>query len=330
MTNKIFPKKLKKGDEVRIIVLSNSLALVSEENKKIANERLEDLGLKISFGKHVNEINDFLSTSIESRIEDFHDAFSDKNVKAVLVVLGGANANQMLSYVDWDIIKNNPKIFCGYSDVTIFNNSLYAKTGLVNYYGPFYSNFGQKLYFDYTLDYFKKCLFSENSYLIEPSSMWSDDKWYKDQENRVLVPNEGRLVLREGKASGVILGGNLCTLNLLQGTEYFPKFEEDTILFLEDNELTNSLSFDRDLQSLLHQANIEKIKGVVIGRFQKASGMTGELLEKIIKTKKELNNIPIVSNIDFGHTSPICTFPIGGTVKIDIKKEKVEIKIEKH
>ena len=123
--NKTYPQKLKKGDEVRVIVLSTSLAVVSEETKNIANKRLQDLGLKVSFGKHVNEIDDFLSTSIESRIEDLHDAFLDKNVKAVLTVLGGYNANQLLDYVDWDIIKNNPKILCGYSDISIFNNAIY-------------------------------------------------------------------------------------------------------------------------------------------------------------------------------------------------------------
>ncbi|MDD4662069.1 MAG: LD-carboxypeptidase, partial [Candidatus Pacebacteria bacterium] len=191
---KIFPKKLEKGDEVRIIVLSTSLSVVSEENRKIANKRLEDLGLRVSFGKHVNEVDEFLSASIESRIEDLHEAFLDKNVKAVLTVLGGYNANQILKYIDWDIIKNNPKIFCGYSDITILNNSFYVKTGLVNYYGPHYSTFGQKLHFDYTLDYFKKCLFEEDPYFIKSSDAWSDDKWYKDQENRVLIPNEGHIV----------------------------------------------------------------------------------------------------------------------------------------
>ena len=143
MISKIFPKKLKKGDEIRVIFLSKSFAVLSEETKDIANKRLKSLSLKVSFGKHVNEIDEFSSTSIESRVEDLHDAFLDKNVKLVLTALGGLNANQILDYINWDIIKNNPKIFCGYSDISILNNSIYAKTGLVNYYGPHYSTFGQ-------------------------------------------------------------------------------------------------------------------------------------------------------------------------------------------
>ena len=159
---KIFPNKLKIGDEVRVIAPARSLAIISKENREIANKRIEELGLKISFGKHLDEMDDFASSSIESRIEDLHEAFSDKNVKAVFTVIGGFNSNQLLKYIDWDLIKNNPKIICGYSDITALNDSIFAKTGLVTYSAPQYSTFGQKLYFDYTLDYFKKCLFKND------------------------------------------------------------------------------------------------------------------------------------------------------------------------
>ncbi len=325
----VFPQKLKKGDEVRVIVSSRSFSLLSEETKNIASQRFSELGLKVSFGKHISETDEFLSSSIESRIEDIHEAFLDKNVKAVFTVLGGFNANQLLKYIDWDIIKNNPKIFCGYSDVTILNNSIYHKTGLVNYYGPHYSTFGQKLYFDYTLDYFKKCLLSEGEFLITPSDNWSDDAWYINQEERNLIKNNGFLVINEGEATGIILGGNLCTLNLLQGTEYFPDLS-NSILFIEDDELSNPVTFDRDLQSLIHQPNFNKVKGLVIGRFQKISDVNNDKLIKIIKTKKELDNIPVVANVDFGHTDPKTTFPIGGEAKIIVKNSGLEIKIIKH
>src|SRR3989338_8061462 len=169
---KIFPEKLKTGDEVRIIAPSKSMAILSKETINIANKRFEKLGLKLSFGKHVNETDEFNSSSIESRIEDLHEAFSDKNVKAVITVIGGFNSNQLLRYIDWDLIKNNPKIFCGYSDITALNNAIFAKTGLVTYSGPHYSSFGQELYFDYTLEYFKKCLFSDEPLEIKPSQNW--------------------------------------------------------------------------------------------------------------------------------------------------------------
>jgi len=179
---KIYPEKLKAGDEVRIIAPSRSMSIISEESREIANKRFADLDLKLSFGKHIEENDEFVSSSIQSRVEDIHDAFADKNVKAVLTVIGGFNSNQLLRYLDWDLIKNNPKILCGFSDITALNNAILAKTGLVSYSGPHYSTFGQKLYSDYTLDYFKKCLFSEDAFVIEQSEQWSDDAWYKNQK----------------------------------------------------------------------------------------------------------------------------------------------------
>jgi len=327
---KIYPEKLKAGDEVRIIAPSRSMAIVSKECREIAKKRFTDLGLKLSFGKHIEESDDFVSSSIESRIEDFHEAFTNKNVKAILTVIGGFNCNQLLRYLDWDLIKNNPKIFCGYSDITAFNNAIFAKTGLVSYSGPHYSTFGQELYFDYTLDYFKKCLLTVEPFEIKPSDNWSDDAWYKNQKDRNLIKNNGFLVINEGKASGTILGANLCTFNLLQGTEYFPEFPKNTVLFIEDDEMSNAVTFDRDLQSMIHQPGFENIKGIVIGRFQKVSQVADNLLIQIIKTKKELDNLPVIANVDFGHTDPKITFPIGGEVNLEVENGKIKLEIIKH
>lgn len=328
--NIIIPDKLKIGDEVRIIAPVQSMSLISSETRGIANKRFEDLGLKLSFGKHIEESDEFTSTSIESRIEDLHNAFADKNVKAILTVIGGFNSNQLLRYIDWDLIRNNPKIFCGYSDVTILNNAFLSKTGLVTYSGPHYSSFGQKLYFDYTLDSFKKCLFEAKPFDVTSSTQWSDDVWYKNQDDRKLINNDGFLVINEGeKTEGKIIGGNLNTFNLLQGTEYMPSLK-DSIIFVEDDSESDSKLFDRDLQSLIHQPEFEGVKGLIIGRFQNESKMTNDLLVKIIKTKKELDRLPIIANVDFGHTDPKITLPIGGVVEIDIKKGGQLIRIISH
>lgn len=326
--NKIYPEKLKSGDEVRIIAPSRSVKILSDEIKNIAYKRFEDLGFKLSFGKHVDETDEFNSSSIKSRVEDLHDAFTDKNVKGIITVIGGFNSNQLLKYIDWDLIKNNPKIFMGYSDITVLNNAIFAKTGLVTYSGPHYSSFGQKLYFDYTLGYFKKCLMENNPFEVKSSDFWSDDAWYLDQNKRELIKNPGYLVINEGESEGTILGANLCTFNLLQGTEFFPDLT-DSVLFLEDDAETIPHTFDRDLQSLIHLPDFNKIRGLVIGRFQKKSNLTNDLLIKIIKTKKELDNIPVIANVDFGHSDPKITFPIGGEVKIATMKNKILINITK-
>ena len=327
--NKIFPAKLKVGDEIRIIAPARSMMIISPETRQIANKRFVDLGLKLSFGKNIEESDESRSSSIKSRVDDLHEAFTDKNVRAVLTVIGGFNSNQMLEDIDWELIRKNPKILCGFSDITALNNAIFTKTGLISYSGPHYSSFGQKLYFDYTLDYFKKCLFDKEPFEIKPSSSWSDDAWYKNQDERKLISNEGWLIINEGEAEGTILGANLCTFNLLQGTEYFPDLS-NSIIFIEDDETSNSFLVDRDLQSLIHQPSFFGVKGIVIGRFQKASEITNEKIIKIIKTKKKLENIPIIANIDFGHTSPMITFPVGGKVKLIVNKNQSSVKIEEH
>lgn len=305
------------------------MAIISQEVREIANKRLKKIGFKLSFGKHVEEMDTFASSSIESRVKDLHDAFSDKNVRAILTVIGGFNSNQLLRYLDWKLIKNNPKILCGYSDITVLNNAIFTKTGLVTYSGPYYSTFGQKLHFDYSLDFFKKCLLSNQPFEIKPSEKWSDDAWYKNQQERALIPNDGWLVINEGSTEGTILGANLCTFNLLQGTEYIPSLT-GSVLFLEDDEESAPHDFDRNLQSLIHLPEFLKVKGLVIGRFQNASNMTKEKLIQIIKTKKELDNLPVVADVDFGHTDPKITFPIGGEVKLELSKSSSIIQISKH
>ncbi len=328
----IIPSKLKKGDEIRVIAPSRSLSLVTNNTIKLAKTRLEKEGYNISFSKNCKEKDIFMSSSIKSRIEDINQAFKDKKVKAILTIIGGFNSNELLPYLDYKLIKNNPKILCGYSDITALANAITAKTGLVTYSGLHFSTWAMKKGFDYNLNYFNSCLVEDKKYLIKASKLWSDDAWYRDQENRNFEKNKGHIVINKGEAEGTIFGGNLCTLNLLQGTEFMPNISS-SILFIEEDDMTGSffgVEFNRNLQSLIHQPNFKKVKGIVIGRFQKKAEMTIEKLKFIIGTKKELKSIPIIANADFGHSNPFITFPIGGTVKISAFKNKAKIEILKH
>ena len=140
---KIYPKKLSAGNEIRVVTPALSLKTVSKNNRKTADKRFLELGLKLTFGKHVEESDEFGSSSIKSRLEDLHEAFRDKKIKAIIAAEGGSNSNQLLGYLNWNLIKNNPKILCGYSDITALSNAIYAKTGLISYSGLNYSSFRQ-------------------------------------------------------------------------------------------------------------------------------------------------------------------------------------------
>lgn len=297
--------------------------------REIAVKNLSALGLQVTFGKNCEESNEFNSSPIASRIADINDAFADPQVKGILSAIGGFSSNQLLRYLDYELIKSNPKILCGYSDITAIGTAIYAKTGLVTYSGPHFSTFGMEKGLQYTTEYFKKCLMNAAPFEVTPSKECSDDAWYQDQQNRTFIPNEGLLIVNEGQAEGKVLGGNLCTLNLLQGTEYMPSLS-DSILLLEDDEESKPRTFDRDLQSLIHQPGFERVKGLLIGRFQNESEINQEKLVEIIKSKQELARIPVVVNADFGHTTPQFTFPIGGKGKLVAVNGNVSFTILEH
>ncbi|AJO18517.1 S66 family peptidase [Bacillus paralicheniformis] len=321
----MFPEKLQPGDEIRVIAPSRSLSLLNTDKIEKARTVLNNLGFRISFSAHANEIDECSSSSIQSRVSDLHDSFSDQRVKGILTVLGGYNSNQLLSHLNYELIKANPKVFCGFSDITALSAAIYAKTGLVTYSGPHFSSFSMGYGLNYMTDYFLKCCCASGVYDVEPSSMWCEEIETEECPKQ----NSGPVVINEGSADGKIIGGNLCTLNLLQGTEYFPDIK-NAVLFLEDDWESPAAFFDRDLQSLLHLPDFSGVKAVLIGRFQTASAVTLERLKQIVQTKKELSQIPVIANIDFGHTTPFFTFPIGGRCRIDAQKEHVSLCITKH
>lgn len=327
--NTIKPLKIKKGSHIRIVAPARSMGILSSDSRMAAISRLEKFGFELSFGKHVEEMDEFNSSSIESRTEDIHDAFNDNNVDAILTVIGGYNSNQLLQYLDYDLIAKNPKIICGFSDITALTNAILAKTGMITYLGPHFSSWAMKRGFEYSIDNFIKCCMDENTYQLLSSDEWSDDPWYIDQEKREFIPNEGYWILNHGHAVGRIVGGHIRCLNALQGTEYWPILD-DSILILEEDEEIKPAHFDRQLQSLIHQPDFKGVQGILIGRFQKETKIDKSLLEKIISTKKELQNIPIIANVDIGHTTPQATMPVGGSMEIFAENENAKILIIEH
>lgn len=332
MMKKIFPKKLSIGDEVRIVAPSFSLCKMTDLEIQGSLMELKKLGLNITFSKYAKKINEFMSSSVEYRIKDLHEAFLDLNVKAVIPVTGGYNCNQLLPYIDWEIIQNNPKIFGGFSDITVLSNAIYAKTGVVAYSSPSFSSFGSALDVNYDSDYFKKCLFSDDPFEIKASDKWDDKRMWEKPEGRKWLPNDGLWSIQEGSAKGTIIGGNLCSLNLLQGTEYMPDFT-DSILFLEEDATAGEhtdIEFERNLVSLTHLPNFKEVKGLVIGRFQKNGSPSRERLTKMLSDIRELSRLPIIANADFGHTNPKFTFPVGGIASIEIDGNSCKLAMLEH
>lgn len=325
----VVPPRLKPGDEIRVIAPARSRAFVMEnDNTRWADQRFHAMGVHVTFGAHVDERDVFDSSSIESRVGDLHAAFADPRVAAVMVVIGGYNSNELLPHLDWDLIAHHPKVFCGYSDATALQNAILARTGLVTYSGPHWSTFGMRDHFEPTGVWFTRAVFSDEPMSVTSSPTYSDDPWFVDQDARTIVPSPGWLVLQDGVASGHIVGGNLCTLNLLQGTEWMPRLS-GSLLFLEDDQLSTGPEFARNLTSLLQLADAHGVTGLVLGRFQDASRVTTEQLQEMVRRQPALLGKPVLAGVDFGHTSPMITFPLGGRAELATQPAPV-LRITRH
>ena len=301
--------KLQYGDEIRVIAPSSSLTRVRQDIYDKALAFLSGKGFKVTFSKNSREMDEFASSSIQSRVADIHEAFADKNVKMIITCIGGFNVNQILPHLNYELIKANPKILCGYSDITALLHTIYAKTGLVTYHGPHFSTFGFAIEPEYTESCFFDCLMNSNEIVVNPSK--TSGEYY---------------VVQEGVCEGNIIGGNLCTLNLLQGTPYMPDLNEK-VLFIEDDNIMGDyfvFEFDRNLQSLLQVSGANSIRGIVFGRFVDSCKLDINVIRKII-TDKVSPDIPVIFGVDFGHVFPMITFPIGGKVRITAKESDLNI-----
>jgi muramoyltetrapeptide carboxypeptidase LdcA involved in peptidoglycan recycling len=314
----IVPPRLRSGDTVRVVAPARSRALIMEhDNTRWINERFAAMGLTLTFGEHVDEDDQFRSGSIEHRVADLHAAFADPAVTGILTVIGGFNSNELLPYLDFDLIAANPKVFCGYSDITTLQNAILARTGLVSYSGPHWSSWAMRDHFEPTGDWFRAAVMDDAAIVVEPARSWTDDLWFVDQDARTPVPNEGWWALRPGRASGRIVGGNLATLSLLQGTPYMPSLD-GALLFLEDDFESDAAHVARRLTSLLQLPDADGVTGLVVGRFQNSSGVTREALDEIVARQPALRGKPVLAGVDFGHTSPLLTFPVGGTAELSV------------
>jgi putative carboxypeptidase yocD len=271
----MLPEKINAGDEIRIIAPARSAGDIDEVVIARAQAALESLSLKVSFSQYAFSRSQRGCPTDVEKVDDLHAAFLDPNVKGILAAIGGFNSNQLLGRIDWDIIRANPKIFAGFSDITVLNHAILAKTGLVTFATPNFYCFGLPPKADYSLEYFRRCLFAgqPETYRVRASKVFYDYGWYYDEKSpRSKIVNGGLKIIQPGQASGTLLGGNLCSLNLLNGTEYFPCVEGDIILCLEDDSYDSiPETFERNLQSLIQQPYFRQVKAILFGRFQRES-----------------------------------------------------------
>lgn len=327
------PPKLQLGDTVGIISPSWGGAGTFPHRVEQGVRQISRLGLKVRFAEHALNQNGYVSDTPDNRARDIHEMFADPDVRAIIASIGGDHACHLLPLLDFELIRNHPKIFMGYSDVTVLNVAIWKKTGLVTFNGAtLLTDFAEYPHMlGYTREHFLKAVMGEDAIgVVEPSSYWTEEflDWgeKKDLERpRVLWPSSGWTWLKDGKAEGRLVGGCLESLQHLRGTEYWADWE-NAIFFFETSEGKPSPStLDGMLMDYQNMGVFEKIRGLLVGRPISYSDAEKKLLRDIILERTRDYSFPIVTDMDFGHTSPQFTLPLGVTARIDSTQKRFEI-----
>ena len=335
----IKPKRLKKGDKVAIVSLSwGGLGDDCFIHKfYIAKERLEkDFGLEVICMPNALKGSKFVANHPELRAKDLMDAFSDYSISAIFCAIGGDDTIRILPYIDFDIIKNNPKIFMGYSDTTI-NHFMMYKAGILSYYGPsIMCEFGEYVkMFDYTQKAVKDILFGEwEQYPILSSAEWTDD-YILWQESNINTPHNMKkdthgyeVINGNGIVQGHLLGGDIDVFMMAVGTEIWPDLKkwDNAILFIETSEDKPSPTFVKwTLRNLAAQGILNTINGIIVGKPQGEEYYDEykEAIKQVVANEEHLNNLPIFYNVNFGHSKPIGIIPYGIKAELNCKNKSI-------
>jgi muramoyltetrapeptide carboxypeptidase len=300
----IKPKRLKAGETVGLIAPAG---YVDDEEFNEAVQNIESLGFKVKLGKNVRQRYLFLAGTDKQRVEDIHWAFSDREIKAIWCIRGGYGITRLLPALDFNLIRKNPKIIIGYSDITALLLAIHQNTGLVTFHGPGASSD----FNEYSQNNCLNVLMSPtNSYKIELSTnnKLRDDAAFKTT------------VITKGKARGKLIGGNLTLISVMNGTPFQLKNPKGKILFLEDvNEPPYKV--DRMLTQLRQTIDFRQLAGVAGGIFtgsssrQTATSTTSQTSETttidVLQDRLGDLGIPVIYGLSFGHIREQFTLPLG-------------------
>lgn len=287
--NIIKPENLKLGDTIAILATAG--AVESQENVQRAKNFFENKGYNVVLSKNVYDKFRYLSGTDEAKIAELHRLFADKNVNAIICMRGGYGAIRLIKQLDYELIKENPKIFCGYSDISALSTMMLKKSNLMTYWGPLaQSDFGIEEPDEFTVNSFFNAVTTD-----EITYTPSEEKIYKD-----------------GEAEGILFGGNLATIVSLCGQDFIP--DEDFIFFAEDlNEIAYKI--DKMMTQLININKFKKhLKGIVLGDFLDVDNE--QWLDEIFTEIGNKLNIPIIGGFKITHATQKITLPYGAKAKL--------------
>ena len=299
----IFPKKLQKGDTIGVVAPSNPIIGENIQEIEKAKEIIEKLGFKVKYSKNLFSNTNGYSSTAKEKAQDINNMFADKDVKMIWCAKGGENSNSTFEYLDYNLIKENSKIICGYSDITSITNMITEKTGLITFSGT----------------NFKTIATDETDFSLKEII-----KIFVDGSTE-LGNQEDYTILQEGETKGRLIGGNLSLIRGMVAGKYSIDFK-DKILFLEELGIETGPALVSNYLYYMKQNRIfEQIKGLWIGSYEHESGIS---LEKIVfDVIGHDYKIPIIKSNNFGHIENKIVIPIGAEAKMTFKNNVKKIEV---
>lgn len=301
----IKPNPLMPGDRIGLIAPGSAIP-EAKIAKSIAT--LKTLGLRYKLGTYARSKNGFLAGTDNERLSDLHEMFSDTGIKGIWCLRGGYGCTRLLPSIDYELVRNNPKIFIGYSDVTALHLAFYRKSNLVTYHGPVASSEPTP----YTMKSLREITFGHKTTIMESGR----------KEDNLETP----YVISAGQAEGILVGGNLSLLAAMTGTEWLPDFQ-GKIVFIEDIG-EKPYRIDRMLVQLFQATDLSLAAGIVFGQFNDCEGDEGEnslTLRQTLEGQCKHLNIPTYYGFSFGHVDNNCTIPIGIRARFDTSSAQLEL-----
>ncbi len=319
------PSRLQPGDTIGIVSPSWGGAGAYPHRAEQGVRQLQQLGFKVEFGAHARNNNGTTSDTPANRAQDIHDMFANPAIHAIIAAIGGDHSCHLLPLLDFDLIARHPKIFMGYSDITVLNVAIWKKTGLVTFNGPaLITDFAEyPAMLSHTENYFLRAVTRvEPIGKVEPSSHWTEEhlSWQgkKDRERpRQLLESNGFTWLKAGQAQGRLIGGCIESLQHLRGTAYWPDWENAIFFFETSEEKPSPETVDGILMDYQNMGILEKLSGLIVGRPMSYSDDEKQALRNCILERTRGYSFPIITDMDFGHTAPQITIPLGCMARID-------------
>ncbi len=327
------PPRLRPGDTIGIVSPSWGGAAIFPHRVERGVAQIEGLGFQARLAPNARHQRGYLSDTPEARASDINAMFADPDVRAIVAAIGGDHACHLLPLLDYELIRANPKIFMGYSDVTVLNVALYTAAGLGTFNGPTlitdFAEFPQIL--PYTERWLLRTLIDPTPLgSIAPAESWTEEflDWRIQADlsrPRAMTPSQGWGWLKAGQSEGVLIGGCIESLQHLRGTPYWPNWQ-GAILFIETSDEAPSVeTVDSILMDYENMGVLACLRGLLVGRPMGYSDDQKAALREVIIERTAKFSFPIISDMDFGHTAPQFVLPIGCHAQIDSANQRFAI-----